>query len=225
MIILFHHIQKTAGNTLKNAFTASYGDNSLYVIHPGHNGENLQADDVAELSIGRTIMVASHEPNRLDDIGLAIPGCRYITLLRNPIERSLSHFAHLCRNKNNSLWPQIEEAMVDGQPNLDIFLMNNKNTEVSNLMTKQLCRYTSYNAETAYAIASRYQYVGHSEDMVKTITELSDRLGIELDAEIGNTAYNIGENRPLVEDLPNYTQHLLRETNQMDLELHERMCS
>ena len=220
MILLFHHIQKTGGNTLLNAFEQKYGN--TYRIHPGQNGENMTPDDAYHLAQSEEpIMISSHGPAHLDAIAQQCTDidCYYLTLIREPLDRMVSHFAHLCRNKNNTLWPDIQRTMIDGVPQIDEFLKKTEDTELCNLTTKQLCRFATPKYEAAGTILKNYAYYGFTHRMVDTLQEINDKFGLELNTEIGKTAYNISQNRPLVENLPKTTIDLLQEHNQEDIKL------
>jgi hypothetical protein len=222
MIILFHHIQKTGGNTLIKAFEEMYGES--YVIHPGRNGEGMTGDDVNHIYNGYPIMISSHSPGYLDAIARQCntQNIHYITLLREPLDRSCSHFAHLCRNGNHSLWSEIEASMINGVPNLENYLRDNPDTEVTNLMVDQLCRFTCRtSATTAQEILKSYAWYGYTHNMEESLRSLSLTLKLPLNTSIGKTCYNASNNRPLVENLPTSTQDLLKQCNGKDLELWE----
>jgi len=88
-MICFCHMIKTAGLTLHNIFRNNYGFNYVRT-----EKENFTSDDLNTLlRLNRNIMALSGESLRsLTKLESACPNLKYITFLRDPMERYISHY-------------------------------------------------------------------------------------------------------------------------------------
>jgi len=91
MIVCFCHLIRTAGTTLHHIFRNNCGVNHVEV-----QKRNFSADDLRKLlRFNRHIKVmGGHYLRTTTGLTDAYPELKYITLLRNPADRFLSHYNH-----------------------------------------------------------------------------------------------------------------------------------
>lgn len=87
-MLLFLHIPRTAGSTLLRLLDRQYGSDAVLEVYDARTADEV-ADLQAERS-GPTRVIAGHFYFGLHR-GLSAP-CRYITFLRDPVERVVSHY-------------------------------------------------------------------------------------------------------------------------------------
>jgi hypothetical protein len=109
-LIIFIHIPKTAGSTLLRIMEREYGD-AMFHVGPS---EPVTIDRLLSLPpdrLARLRAVAGHLPFGLHEL-LDRPAT-YVTLLRDPVERIVSHFAYSARTPASPLHAQVEAAGHD----------------------------------------------------------------------------------------------------------------
>lgn len=130
--VLFVHIPKTGGTTLRVLFQQQYPQQATYII--AHGIQNAKA------------ILAKQPPGQRARYGLIfghmcwgwhqfVPAGRayaYTTMLREPIERTLSLFSH-CRLKEHYLG-----AALKGK-DIEYFLTSGVTMRADNAMVRQLC--------------------------------------------------------------------------------------
>lgn len=109
-MIAFIHINKTAGTTLKYLLRRSFGAGHCDVrIHPKNKGEEgdinkrvLTLDDLKRTKIINPWLksISGHLVTGYSDIK-QMNGIRFYTFLRDPIERTLSHYEYSKRHHSN----------------------------------------------------------------------------------------------------------------------------
>lgn len=107
-LVIFIHIPKTAGSTLLRIMQREYGD-AMY-----HVGGERSVDQLLSLPPDRLAgirAVAGHIPFGLHE--LLDPPATYVTLLREPVDRIVSHFAYAARTPESPLHAQVEAAGND----------------------------------------------------------------------------------------------------------------
>jgi hypothetical protein len=104
-LVIFIHIPKTAGSTLLRIMEREYGDAMFHVsaLQPIDRLLSLPAG-----RLDRLRAVAGHIPFGLHEL-LDRPAT-YVTLLREPVDRIVSHFAYAVRSPRSPLHAQVEAA-------------------------------------------------------------------------------------------------------------------
>jgi hypothetical protein len=204
--IAFVHIPKTAGGTLKSMFSAAYGREAITSA-----GNYLRSPDKTAVAATRfrpgTRVTIGHTPYGLFRRFLP-SGTRYITFLREPVDRVMSHYYRHLQAKAGTL----EEALELGLPDL------------SNLSTRFLCADATLDAlpdgalDEAKANLESFAFVGFQERFDESVVLLQEALGI------GRIPYgvnaHVNANRPSVEEATDEQRALIAAHNQLDVELY-----
>ncbi len=100
--ILFLHVPKTAGITIRSIIARQYSSGAVYSVDEHHLGTEIanfralsKEDKEAIEIIQGHFCFGIHER-------LGIPG-RYITILRDPVQRVISHYYHVLKHSDHHL--------------------------------------------------------------------------------------------------------------------------
>jgi galactose-3-O-sulfotransferase len=231
-LVAFVHIPKTAGGTALEMFMAAYSrqavnDAGNFILDPEASARKLagrRAWVAWERRGGR--VTAGHVPYGIYRQYLP-QGTRYMTVLRDPVERVTSHYhQHIHRkrpggnprgtNPKKVLTASMEEAFDRGLP------------MISNLATRFLCGHPSPMGELpegaledAKANLREFAFVGVQERFAESMVLLQRLLGLELTPYV-NRHVTVG--RPKAEDLSEDDRQLILEHNRLDSDLYSFAC-
>jgi hypothetical protein len=107
-LLIFHHIPKTAGSTFRRSYlTQVLAPEERWILSGGEmnarDRERFLALPAAERA--RIRIVAGHDAEALRP---DLPDARFITVIRDPIERTISSYLHArFREGGEALWPDV----------------------------------------------------------------------------------------------------------------------
>ena len=106
----FIHIPKTAGSTLRACLRASYGARHCDVRVPMRKRAShawLDGEDLRKaLWVYRGAAgICGHRVTPFNGLQAAVPDIRFFTVLRDPIQRCISHFLHFHRGAESAITP------------------------------------------------------------------------------------------------------------------------
>lgn len=129
--LLFLHIPKTAGTTLKGIITRQYPGERLYVIGQDVIGSIARFRTRAVSDYARTNIIQGHMSFGLHRF--MHPPFSYITILRDPIGRSISDYAFVTSTPQHPLYNSVHE-MSFGE-----YMTSGATGQLSNGQTRLLC--------------------------------------------------------------------------------------
>jgi len=126
-MLAFVHIPKTAGTTLHKILTHQY---PRVFIHHDHQGSACP-ELAARIRTANPQIIIGHF-----SVGLHrfLPGIRYITCLRDPVSRLVSHYHHALHTPDHYL----HATIVEGKMDLADYVSSGLSGELSNGMTRML---------------------------------------------------------------------------------------
>jgi hypothetical protein len=230
-ILAFVHIPKTAGGSVSSMLTAAYSKEGVaktgnYVRNPEKSVRKVASvvGKKQRISIGHTPYGALRKE--------LPPNTRYMTFLREPVDRVLSHYyrhihiqdprrASKAKQRSNTGWRakagSIEEALVEM-----------KLPQISNLATRFLSGQPSPPMEGDLPASAlddaknnlrTFAFVGIQERFEESLVLLQRMLGLGT-MPYRNRHVSSSDQRPSVDEIPDEQQALIEEYNQLDAQLY-----
>ncbi len=223
--IIFLYIPKTAGTTLHRIIERQYAPEDIISFGPD---AHQSIADFKALSLERRVQIRMLKGHMAFGLHRYFPADRhrpvYFTLMRDPIERVISHYYHVLRDPTHYLYPYTEE----GQLGIADFLKSKVPVMLNNGQTRLLSGrwedvpFGECDAEML-EIAKRnlhehFILVGLTERFDETLCLLRSLLGWRND--ISYVPRNVGDNRPQRDRMSPETLDAISETNQLDIALY-----
>lgn len=194
-MLIFIHIPKTGGTSLAKIISKQYKPTEfLYVV---------DSSTITKAKINQNIKCLwGHQIfGQQKDLG----PCIYITMLRNPVDRVISHY-YYAKNvlKDNDV----------ARYSLEEFAQINW---VTNLQTKYLAGGIE-NLEQAISNLKTFAFFGITEMFTESLTLMKKTFGWD---NIQYTKENVNEKRQKRETLPNETIEKIKRANFLDVQLYD----
>jgi len=223
-ILIFLHIPKAGGNTLKSILNEQYReDERLRIYTYPHFSKDKGIERLKKLSIeekSKLKLIYGHFAFGIHKYLSA--EAKYITFLRNPVDRIISHFYYV---KKHNVKEHIKNMEGD---TFEEYLEKGLQYELNNGMTRLLCSeekiqkgstVTRDDLETAKRNIEKYfSFVGVLEEFHKGLMILNNMLGW------GNALIykrkNVTEH-PKREEFPKHVINKIIQMNKLDIELYK----
>jgi hypothetical protein len=217
--LFFLHIPKTAGISLRHLLQEQYPDAPTFFPSAPHEDELFRmprAEREALAVIGGHYRFGAHT-------WFETP-TRYLTFLREPFERVVSHFHYILREPHHSLhvravasgltleqWVQL--PAWGSQDNLQVRYLNAmpKSEPPFGEVTRQMLEQAKHN------LAEHVEFLGLTERYAESVTRFGTALGWHAPAL---QRFNVTPERPGVEDLSDSSRRVIAAANELDIELY-----
>lgn len=219
--IIFLHIQKTAGTTLHRIIERYYTPEEIYFFdahtYTYEQFSNLSAAERVSIRMLRGHMVfGPHE--------LLPQPTTYFTVLRDPIERVISHYYHVRRDANHCY----HDFLVSNEMDLKAYVESGIHRGMSDFQTRVLAGGKWHNApygkcpEEALEAAKenfrkRFAVVGLMERFDETLLFLRRAFGWR---DIFYVPQNVSRRRPSKHELAPETLEAIVNVNRVDVKLY-----
>lgn len=222
--IIFLHIPKTAGTTLHRVIERQYPPERIHSFG-AHAQESVRRfKGLPKSRRGEIQVLKGHMAFGLHKF-LPQPST-YITLVRDPIERTISYYYHIVRNPTHYLH---EEVMAQKMSLKDV-LYNEMTPDLDNGQTRLLsgvwndvpCGYCSADMleRAKRNIQDHFAVVGLVGEFDKTLILLMRVFGWKWRNSLCVKA-NVAPTRPHKEDLSQGALDVIEQYNELDLELYD----
>lgn len=226
--LIFLHIVKTAGTTLRSLLLPKFPGEANYYLNTATNPKCIE--EFKQLSRGRKSGLGYVHAHMVPfGIHEYLPQATYITILRAPVDRVISEYYFICQNPKHPAHHAVKELrfsdyVVSGV--LASQMQNNQTRIISGVGgTYQISGYekplTSLDLQRAKAnIEKHYLLVGLFERFDETMILLKRALGWRI-RDIFYQRLNVGDNRPPIEKVAGHIINSIERYNQLDFELYE----
>lgn len=223
--VLFFHIPKCGGSTVTGYLHQQYQPKQIFQIdgqNPKQSIDEFKA--LSELERRKYRLVIGHAANHLlDYVGEEwIP----MTVLRDPIDRVVSHYFYACRDKRHYLHRKLNEESIG----LLEYVSRPLTAEVQNYYVGMFTGRSIDEVRSAplESIDLAFQFVTQRFRIVGFLSELSDAMrrlkGLaRFHSEFENTRANKTEGRPALKQIDPEVLQEITELNALDVQLFERL--
>lgn len=222
--VIFMHIPKACGSTLKDILNRQYSRQSTYET----DGRNITASiaEFQQLPEGDRSDIRclkGHMPFGLHEY-LPQPS-QYITIMRDPVERVMSHYYYALRCPEHYLY----ERVVGEGMGLEDYVASKVSSELENGQTRMLSgsvsgctdgddSCTEEDLAQAKANLEKHVIAGLAESFNESLALFAAELGW---TQLDYASKNISQQRPRKKDLSRSTLDVIEAANRLDLELYE----
>ena len=234
-LVAFVHIPKTAGTTLNSILAREYSPDETYEVMM--RGMSLSVPKpvmlrrpVISFSKIRHLKSALRHPHGLRlirghfDLSLGKllpPDTQFFTLLRDPVERAISHYYHYRRQTTDPIHPlAMRSSLTQWVSSCGLVEMDNGQTRrlagEINLPWGQVTSQTLDRAKSN--LASNFAVVGLTERFEESLILLHRAFNWPLHAY---TARNVGSDRPRRTELSEEALQAIENCNRFDLDLYQ----
>lgn len=219
--VVFLHIPKSGGTTLHGIIERQYPRDRIYTVDGAHVRESIAAFKALPEAERRRLLVLKGHMSFGLHAWLPQPST-YITLLRDPVERAISHYYHILRTPHHTHHPTV----VSQNMSLHDFVLAGVSRIVDNGQVRALCagEDVPYGgctddmlAQAQANIEDYFTLVGFTERFDETLVLLKRAFGWKVDAYLRR---NVGKNRPATDSVSPETLGLLAEMNKFDIALY-----
>lgn len=218
--VIFDHLPKTAGSAISAWLTKELGSGSVAFGTAGGLHSNL----IRQYG-GMFPVISAHmdfERRGLD------PRYQYITILREPLDRSLSWFFFVHNNHDQyqlpGLWEAVERFLASEGQDIDPCLLGHISNQNVEHFSRALSS-TPIERETRIADAisaiEQYDVWGLYEEMPAFLVEVAAMFRLPPPLQI--EAVNVTKFRPAVKEVSPLLVEKLKELNDLDIEFYRLM--
>ena len=222
--LLFDHIPKCGGATLTAYLERHYPKRKTYTV----DGSNASVDKFKNMSESKRYgydLVKGHLAHQLIDF--VHPECLKVTVLREPVDRIVSHYYYAKRRSTHYLHMKINrlEMTLEDYVSSDISggeLRNFYTTHFSGLELED----AEENPEESIAKAvdvllKRYDVVGFLDNFSPFVEMLRNK--VNLIHKYENDRVNVTQNRPSLNNVEGSTLRKIEQRNQLDIDMYRRI--
>lgn len=208
-MIAFIHLGKTAGSTFKNVLRRSFGLHHCDAV--AANSDRVFRDSDLKLAknvyFGLWSLCSHHFQDPVHTLSMPLD---YVTFIRDPLQRTASHYQHLQRERDierKGTPPDFEEWLY---------------TEASNFQIKQISGGADIGAALRI-VHERFFFVGLTEQYAESLEVFSalSPWPVYKQVEKKNVAPDASVKKRLLND-PG-TRRMMEEANAADIELYEKV--
>jgi hypothetical protein len=139
-LLLFVHIPKTAGTTLHKILSHQYPADKTWIRHDSEGPWSAKdLERLREGSSSRPELIMGHLSTGLH---LQVAGVRYLTCLREPVARLVSHYHHALHETDHYL----HDAVIRRRLDLAGYVTSGLSGELSNGMTRMIAGIEDFDA-------------------------------------------------------------------------------
>lgn len=223
--LIFLHISKTAGMTMYEIISRQFPKAAIYWVNGHRNREDVQQFmDMPEEQRRHYRCMIGHTSYGIHEYFLQ--PVDYLTILRNPVDRIISHYYYVRRSPDNKLHRWVTENNIS----LDEYASSGQASELNNGQTRMLCGIRSMDTvlghepvtDAALDAAKRnlegITCIGLQERFDESLLMFQKTLGWK---NIYYVKKNVTRSRSSANAIPAETLQAIQEQNRLDMALYE----
>lgn len=223
--ILFDHLPKCGGSTLDAYLEAHYPKRKIFSTDGLNSTESVRLfKDLPKKNRHGYSLVKGHLANELFDY--VDPTCLKVTVLRDPIERIISHYYYAKRSPDHYMYTFIHNSVMS----LEDYACSNLSGELRNWYTTHFSGLPLDVAEenpeksiakAAEVLLNRYNIIGFLDNFPLLIENIRKQGNLRY--EYKNNMVNVTKDRPRTESIPQSTVKKIEQGNSLDIVLYRRV--
>lgn len=225
--LIFLHIPKTAGTTLERILARQYGHDALFKMRPEEEdleGAVQRLRDLDAATRRKVRLIHGHMHFGIHDVlGEPVP---YMTMLRHPVDRVISHYYYVKRRPNHYLHDLVRDGMT-----LREYVETaggGRSIEFDNGQTRAYAGPPYDRAEVGTCdeemleaarrnLDTHFRAVGVSERFDESLLLFRHAFGWRLPFYV---RHNVTRNRPSMDEVDPETRAVVEEHSRLDLALY-----
>ena len=221
--ILFDHLPKCGGTTLNAYLDQHYPKRKIFSTDGSNPTKSVRLfKDLPKQQRHGYSLVKGHFAKALFDY--VDPECLKVTVLRDPVERIISHYYYARRTPNHYLYSIIHnsEMSLEDYANSSDELRNWYTAHFSGLPVDVAEEKPEESmAKAADILLTHYDIIGFLDKFPLFIDNL--RKQANLGYEYNNYRANVTQNRPNIESIPQSTIEKIEQLNYLDIALYRKI--
>lgn len=223
--LLFEHVPKSAGTTVIQYLRRHYPARRIFTI----DGMRPDAshDEFRSMEAPKRYsydLVYGHGAHKL--MGLVRPDMIRATILRNPVDRLVSHYFFVKASPAHYL----HEAVMTKRMSLTDYVQSDLSAELRNNLVRRFSGIPWQEADrdpdaavetTLQILLNNYQIVGFTEDLDKSMQEFARVL--QFGSSWQGKSHNITRNKPRLAEISKEDLDLVRRFNALDVEVYQQI--
>ena len=222
--VIFLHVPKAAGSTLYRIIDRQYKPTAIFAIDGKRVRESV--DEFKNLPKTQREGIKFLKGHMYFGLHESLPQpSTYITILRDPVERIISHYYYVLRSPDHYLYKKVTSQNMS----LKDYVCSGISTELDNGQTRLVSglEQTVFDCEKCSAnvlelakmnLRNHFAVVGLSERFDETLILLQKAFAYKIPFYLKK---NVTNNRPLKENISQDTVKYIEEYNQLDIELYD----
>jgi hypothetical protein len=206
-LLIYMHIPKTGGTTLKNIIKKQYHHKEVWF--------QMEKDMISKLRekrkndqlkcVGGHCWYGLHEHFKQP--------CQYFTMLRHPIDRVISEYYYILRRPTHKVYPKIRSmSLTEFIRHFPLKSSNQQTRRISGSVREPELELAKQNLKNAFVVTGLLEMFDESIFLMKKSFNWHD---------ISYSKENVTPKRPSITDIPKEVLDELEKRNEMDLELYQ----
>ncbi|MGE7636131.1 sulfotransferase family 2 domain-containing protein [Bacillus paramycoides] len=205
-LLIYLHIPKTGGTTLKNIIKRQY--------HPKEVWFHMEKDMIPKMekrgNVDQLKCVGGHCWYGLHEY--FEKQFQYFTMLRNPIDRVISEYYYILRRPNHNAYPQIKNmTLMEFIQNFSLKSSNQQTRRISGSIHNPNLDHAKTNLKNDFVVAGLSEMFDDSIFLMKKAFNWQD---------ISYSKENVTQKRPAIDEISKDILNELKKRNAMDIELY-----
>ncbi len=221
--LLFEHVPKCGGTTLVEFFKTQYHPSRIFEIKGWATQQSIKEFlDLTEAEQSSFDLIIGHGAHGIRNYSR--PGTIRATVLRDPVDRIISHYYYVLSSTDHYLHEQVSSKKMS----LAEYASSDLIAEMKNNYIKRFCgadllvsgqKDGSIPAMAYEYLKAEFHVIGLLEDLDGSIEEVRQKAKLPL--KFSNRKRNVNSDRPTMNEVDDEVIELIKRSNLYDVELYD----